>query len=183
MDRTYLDSIFKGSEDVYVKLPKRVREELDVHIKFFKYNLTNLMKVCESPIEQLYTLALNDAIKSFRGDLSILDNSEIDYLNQAEVNVNGKVYRLDLLINCKVGSEIHHYAVECDGHDFHEKTKEQAARDRKRERDLMSVGYKVIRFTGSEIWKNPTFCARQTLQIIDNDFGVSEAWERLFKQD
>jgi hypothetical protein len=42
--------------------------------------------------------------------------------------------------------------VECDGHDFHEKTKEQARRDKERDRNLQSLGYPVYRYTGSEIY-------------------------------
>jgi len=45
--------------------------------------------------------------------------------------------------------------VECDGHEFHERTKEQAVRDRKRDRRLQAKGYRVFRFTGSEIYKDP----------------------------
>jgi len=51
--------------------------------------------------------------------------------------------------------------VECDGHDYHERTKEQAKKDRSRDRDLQSNGYTVFRFTGSEIWKDPNACAEQ----------------------
>lgn len=51
--------------------------------------------------------------------------------------------------------------IECDGHDFHERTKEQAARDRSRDRSLNNDGYDVFRFTGSEIWRDPWGCADQ----------------------
>lgn len=51
--------------------------------------------------------------------------------------------------------------VECDGHDFHEKTKAQAARDKARDRDLVMAGYEVFRFTGSELWRDPWGCAEQ----------------------
>jgi very-short-patch-repair endonuclease len=54
--------------------------------------------------------------------------------------------------------------VECDGHDFHERTKEQAAKDRSRDRDLISLGYDVFRFTGSELWRDPWGCATQVQQ-------------------
>jgi len=52
----------------------------------------------------------------------------------------------------------HRLAVECDGHDFHERTKEQAARDRSRDRALQTGGYTVMRFTGSEIHRDPLKC-------------------------
>lgn len=51
--------------------------------------------------------------------------------------------------------------VECDGHDFHERTKEQASRDRERDRVLQAAGYPVFRFTGSDIWKNAVACAAE----------------------
>jgi very-short-patch-repair endonuclease len=51
--------------------------------------------------------------------------------------------------------------VECDGHNFHERTKEQAAKDRARDRWLTSKDYDVFRFTGSELWRNPMECAEQ----------------------
>ncbi len=50
-------------------------------------------------------------------------------------------------------------AVECDGHDFHEKTKAQAARDKKRDRFLQTEGWRVLRFTGSEIFNRSAECA------------------------
>lgn len=54
--------------------------------------------------------------------------------------------------------------VECDGHDFHERTKEQAAKDRSRDRTLSQMGYDVFRFTGSELWKDPWDCADQVYE-------------------
>lgn len=46
-------------------------------------------------------------------------------------------------------------AVELDGHDFHERTKEQASRDKKRDRSLLSKGWTTIRFTGSDVVRDP----------------------------
>ena len=46
-------------------------------------------------------------------------------------------------------------AVECDGHDYHERTKEQASRDKKRDRYMQSKGILVLRYTGSDIWNGP----------------------------
>lgn len=51
--------------------------------------------------------------------------------------------------------------VECDGHDFHERTKEQAARDRDRDRQAQLAGIEIFRFTGSELWRDPLGCADQ----------------------
>lgn len=56
--------------------------------------------------------------------------------------------------------------VECDGHDWHERTKEQAARDKKRDRTLALSGYHVLRFTGSEINKDPIACAKEVFEHL-----------------
>jgi very-short-patch-repair endonuclease len=47
----------------------------------------------------------------------------------------------------------------CDGHEFHERSKLQASRDKGRDRALLIGGNPVMRFTGSEIWKDTTRCA------------------------
>lgn len=56
--------------------------------------------------------------------------------------------------------------IECDGHDFHERTKEQAAHDKARDRFLQSEGYLVLRFTGSEIYRDPVGAADSAVRII-----------------
>ena len=50
-----------------------------------------------------------------------------------------------------VGSACTRLVVEVDGHDFHERTKEQAQRDKTRDRDLQAAGFIVFRFTGREV--------------------------------
>lgn len=66
---------------------------------------------------------------------------------------NGKVFRL---------------VVECDGHDFHERTKDQAERDRSRDRMFQEKGWGIFRFTGSEIWRDPMGCAMQVADWLDH---------------
>ncbi len=50
-------------------------------------------------------------------------------------------------------------AIYCDGHDFHERTKEQAERDRSIDRKLQEAGIVVMRFTGREIYRDAHACA------------------------
>ena len=45
--------------------------------------------------------------------------------------------------------------VECDGHDFHERTKEQAEHDRSKDRAIQLARISILRFTGREIWRDP----------------------------
>lgn len=57
-------------------------------------------------------------------------------------------------------------AVEIDGHDFHERTKEQASSDRARDRLLSRCGYTVVRFTGSDVWSSPLLCAAEIVRMV-----------------
>ena len=48
--------------------------------------------------------------------------------------------------------------IECDGHEFHERTKEQAERDRARDRAVQAAGIPILRFTGREIVRDSAAC-------------------------
>lgn len=74
-------------------------------------------------------------------------------------------YRVDFLLESGECPGVN-LVVECDGHDFHERTKEQAARDRSRDRDLQAKGYIILRFTGSEIYRDAWKCAEEVQQQI-----------------
>jgi very-short-patch-repair endonuclease len=75
-------------------------------------------------------------------------------------------YRVDFLVWFVVGESIGKVAIECDGHDFHEKTKEQAAKDKRRDRDLLASEIPVMRFTGSEIFRDSHGCAKQVESVV-----------------
>jgi hypothetical protein len=80
---------------------------------------------------------------------------------------------IDFVIQVQDGSKWAFLAVECDGHDFHERTKQQAKRDRARDRALQERGYSVFRFTGSEIWNDPCKCVDQILDwAVRNTCGL-----------
>ncbi|MBV9851812.1 MAG: DUF559 domain-containing protein [Armatimonadetes bacterium] len=64
--------------------------------------------------------------------------------------------------------------VECDGHEFHEKTRAQVARDKQRDRYLQKLGYKVFRFSGSEINQDAISCALEVFDGFDVDTGSKE---------
>jgi very-short-patch-repair endonuclease len=72
-------------------------------------------------------------------------------------------YRVDFLIS-QGDTEL---IVECDGHDFHERTQEQAASDRSRDRYLQACNYVVFRFTGQEIFRDVEGCAKEVCEFID----------------
>lgn len=67
-------------------------------------------------------------------------------------------------------------AIECDGHDFHEKTKQQASKDKARDRYMQSKGWSVLRFTGSDIFKDPMACAEEISKFVETSA------DRIFKE-
>ena len=75
-------------------------------------------------------------------------------------------YRADFFVT-RPGRESG-FIVECDGHAFHEKTKEQAARDKQRDRWFLSQGYPTMRFTGSEIFNQVGRCADEVLGQVNH---------------
>lgn len=59
--------------------------------------------------------------------------------------------------------------VECDGKQFNDATADQLSRDRKRDRDLQLCGYRVFRFTGSELWADPIACVRSVHKFFNSE--------------
>jgi len=76
--------------------------------------------------------------------------------------------RLDFLISYLCDVHLIEIAVECDGHDFHERTPQQAAKDRARDRAIQLSGIKIFRFTGSEIHADSRSCAIEVLNVIED---------------
>lgn len=122
---------------------------------------------CESPMEALLRAGweLSGALRTITPD------AKLKYAQQQPVGN----YRADFLFSIldKDGSQ-KGLVVEVDGHDFHERTKAQAARDKARDRWMTSEGYQVMRFTGSEVYANPFKCAQEVAnQLYQIRFGVT----------
>lgn len=122
---------------------------------------------CESPIEQRLLTALWQTWPE-------CEATGLRWQDGTEINVCGKSgetyliqqvrwgkFRLDFALWDASESEEISMAIECDGHDFHERTREQAKRDRSRDRELTAAGITVLRFTGSEIHADAEGCARE----------------------
>ena len=84
-------------------------------------------------------------------------------------------YRVDFLVASKdKDGKSMCVVVECDGHDFHEKTKEQVARDKKRDRYLQKIGYHVLRYSGSEIWNDKCCVSSDLLDYFRERYGCED---------
>jgi REase_MTES_1575 len=134
------------------------------------------LSLCDSPIEQIFLAevihqgewglpaASRSVCYALAGWKSPVEKAR-GWLNsnrstlwvQPEVRPAKDLYRLDFAV---IGGE-YSVAVELDGHDFHERTPAQAARDRSRDRALTLAGWVVLRFTGSEIVRDPFEAVRQ----------------------
>jgi len=127
---------------------------------------------CESPIERLLLshmlvhgwecpdgppLLRELSAFGIRPNWKVLQSGEctLSCIVQAAVDVEGRSFRVDFAFISEIGDRI---AVELDGHDFHERTKEQARHDKSRDRLLATAGWRLLRFTGSEVYADPAAC-------------------------
>lgn len=137
-----------------------------------------LRAACESPIEQLFLAQMfasgwGPNEEPFRNwmhlhrDITALgyrpgswilaaDGACCACVLQLPVTLGPTTYRIDFAFIGNDGSGNHHrFAVELDGHDFHERTKDQASHDKRRDRALAANGWTVLRFTGSDVYRDP----------------------------
>lgn len=119
-------------------------------------------RYCESPIEALFATAFCLAADTY-GAVTLGPPTGVGgSLFSIQMQVPVLTYRADFLI-CENSEAPAFIVVECDGHDFHERTKEQAERDRRRDREMQSAGFRVFRFTGREIYRNAFACADEVI--------------------
>lgn len=118
---------------------------------------------CESPIEQI----LCCAIFCFLGVKAVFGPFDESRLGQlAEIAGDQPagflfsqhsigIYRADFLLVAvnPARRTSRRLAIECDGKWYHAK-EEQIARDQRRDEELAEAGYRVIRFTGSTVFKD-----------------------------
>jgi len=128
-------------------------------------DVVDMLELCESPIEQLLRLGMEEI------GMCLTDGYVWNLEHQEEFELDGKKYRADFMIEytpnmLDQNRIINKMIIECDGHNFHDRTKEQAKRDRERDRLFQKHGIAVLRFTGSEIVKDPVKCAEEFMAFI-----------------
>jgi very-short-patch-repair endonuclease len=124
---------------------------------------------CESPIEAM----LGVAIVHWH-EVAVVHTHPIIICSEAEISGYNPFQRLlvyqykfqNYRIDWALRDPPNLYFIECDGHDFHERTKEQAAYDRQRDRLIQHTGIPILRFTGSEIYADPANCAAEVFAFI-----------------
>jgi very-short-patch-repair endonuclease len=125
--------------------------------------------VCESPIEIGFGTAFVTFVDNIGKTYSILRECDETFSTEAAIAPQMRIgrYRVDFLV--AMSKYNRRAIVECDGRDFHHSTRTQIERDRKRDADLESSGYKVFRFPGTQIHNEPFACVEQVLMwLIDS---------------
>lgn len=115
-------------------------------------------KKIESPIEQLFFCAF-ETVKRFNyiGDwMDIIPQFKVDN------------YRVDFLVYSNDGPEKRRVIVECDSQEFHERTETERRYEKKRDRHLVSNGFRVFRFTGKEIKDDPLRVAGEAIAYLEH---------------
>ena len=77
-------------------------------------------------------------------------------------------YQSDFLLDVKTprSKRIVRGTLECDGHNYHDRTPEQASHDRARDRQFQDQGIYVLRYTATDIAEDPKHCARDAINIL-----------------
>jgi len=133
-------------------------------------DLGSLEGACQSPIESLMLCALVTACRDVTATRRVKIDGQHETISYRFGR--GDTYRLDA--QARIGPYTADFVltchdrvrmvIECDGHAYHERTKEQAAHDRERDRFMQTEGYLVYRFTGSQIWADAFGCALEATE-------------------
>lgn len=132
----------------------------------------------DSPIEYhlLMAMAVGHSMKSKGFQPIVLNAGSLPYRDVSCIQIIPQfkvaIFRMDFALVQYNGTLLHRICVECDGHEFHEKTPEQAAHDKRKDRELMMAGWPVLRFTGSEIAAGGESCADDVRRALN---GLSHA--------
>jgi len=165
----------RGQQLFFGLIENSILDESKESLKILEelYNYSSLdYSDCKSPIEQIFALAYDMVIinEGFPA------NELLVIYPQEELLANGHKYRADFLFDTEKYKENyfeHPYklVIECDGHRFHEKTKEQVVKNNQRDLDLKMNGYDVLHFSGSQIYKDPIKCAYEACVYIESKVG------------
>ncbi len=154
--------------------------------------LRGILTSCESPLEQQFLIWLSkwfNAKPNLWSKELYLQGSVVDLFPQSfpvairqqrTISLSERRYRADFMItgykeNYDDPSWQIQPLVKCiaevDGHDFHERTKEQAQRDKRRDRHFQANGFQVFRFTGSEIFRAAEEATREIHEFFINQLS------------
>jgi very-short-patch-repair endonuclease len=101
-----------------------------------------MARFTESPIEVMFGMAMMEILED---DWNLIPQWKF-----------GR-WRVDWALELPLGKPI---LIECDGSEFHT-SREAVTRDRLRDQLLRRQGYRILRFTGRQIYRDAAGCARK----------------------
>jgi very-short-patch-repair endonuclease len=165
---------FDGSQ---IKVAELIADGKQTAAESLEHDFAWSMERCESPIEKLFAVAMIHprTAREFDTRVELLNpkSGRVEHCQAPPMagiymwqQIQIGPYRVDFLLDYEPGSGLPPLIVEVDGHEFHERTKEQAQRDKARDRFLVGRNYRLVRFTGSEIYADPMSAADQAIAIL-----------------
>ncbi len=137
------------------------------------YRLTQKCIAClfvlQSPLERKLFLELSKAYIRFQTQYPLNWFGE-------NISIEGKTYE-DKQNNFKEVLTVVDFYIEkkqtklcvyTDGHSYHERTEDQAKKDRNIDRKLQELGFQVLRYTGKEVNENPLKIINEIQKWIEN---------------
>ena len=79
-----------------------------------------------------------------------------------QFHIQGTRYHLDFALPAEM------IGIEIDGHAWHS-TRQQRQHDSQRDRILTGLGWRILRFTASEVTRNADGCAAEVAAMLKND--------------
>ena len=129
----------------------------------------------QSPIEDIFYIACHVWCANEYIEL----NPSHVFNNHREIEVGSGIfiepqkkigkYRVDFLLSQnEIGPSetLSPVIVELDGHDFHDKDKKQRSYEKERDRYFVKEGYRVLHFTGSDVFTDPYKVSHEALCLV-----------------
>jgi very-short-patch-repair endonuclease len=172
-----------GSEDLDALHRTALRAAVLRQVIYISHDLEQAVELCESPPERamLYALAISawdyadGVLLRFGGGAQGLVTTHSTWIEIEPQSQQGD-FRIDFVISQRRrqgdGSTVEaRLAIECDGYEFHERTAEQARRDRRRDRELQSRDIAVFRYLGSDVWRDVFQAANEAVAELGRRFA------------
>jgi very-short-patch-repair endonuclease len=142
-------------------MKRRVARDYERSVK----ETINLHRII-SPIEQIFLMEWKYSKAEERFNVKIIPREKI--------NTTGGTFEIDFLIKSSDDQTKLKLAIELDGHEFHEKTKEQVIKDKRKERAIISSGFPILRFSGAEIVRNVRACIEEIISYLEKQKSKTE---------
>lgn len=160
------------------EFPDKIKSVMACYVESKEYVKSPIEKICAALLSCLKTDYGTYA--SHQPVISEKPGPTAAFYCQPRITVGDRTYTVDFLVRCHAGAEVfREIVIECDGHDFHERTKDQAKKDRSRDRALTNAGFTVLRFTGSELYREPYQCLEELESAITK--AIDEAVQELLR--